>query len=169
MCEELEDFEYFMRNQLYRVDFYTGELDTIREVIHAKTGKPYKQRRLNVGSVNSDGYTRVWCNGSLRMKHRLLFWLYHGYLPEEVDHFNKNRSDNSISNLRPVNRAENVQGMTYAGRKRFTEEELHKICQLIASNSKSDQKIANIFSCSRIAIMGIRHKRRHKNIANLYF
>lgn len=169
MCEELVDFEYFKEVQLHRVDFYKGELDTIREVIHAKTGKPYKQRRLNVGSLNTDGYVRVWCNGSLRMKHRLLFWLYHGYLPEEVDHFNRVRSDNSISNLRPINRIGNILGSRFKGRKRFTEKEIHDVCRLIASNSKSDQSIANVFNCSRIAIMGIRHKRRHKEIANLYF
>ena len=36
--------------------------------------------------------------------HRIIFLHAHGYLPEEVDHENGNRTDNRISNLRPANR-----------------------------------------------------------------
>lgn len=169
MSQELLDFEFFKENQVHQIDFNTGTLDTIRTVKHRTTGVPYKQRRLNVGSKNSDGYIRLWCNGTLRMKHRLLFWLYHNYLPEEVDHFDRRRDNNGISNLRPSNREHNVQGLVFAGRRKFSEQDVKDICGLIALKTLSDECIAKQFSCSRVAIMGIRHKRRHKQIADKYF
>ncbi|MGL5583710.1 MAG: HNH endonuclease signature motif containing protein [Cetobacterium sp.] len=168
MTEEQLDFEYFRDTQLHAVDFDTGVLDTIRDVT-GPSGKKYKQRRLNVGSINPDGYSRVWCRGSLRMKHRLLYFLYHGELPLEIDHIDRDRSNNSIHNLRSVTRTENNIGIRCKGRKKFTQEELHEICKLIATKSLSDDSIAKMFSCSRIAIMGIRHKRRHKKVADMYF
>lgn len=168
MTEEQLDFEYFRNTQLHSVNFDTGVIDVIRNVT-GPSGKKYKQRRYNVGSINPDGYIRIWCRGSLRMKHRLLYFLYYGELPIEVDHIDRNRSNNSIHNLRSVSRAQNNLGIRYLGRKCFTQEELHEICKLIASGSYSDSGIANKFNCSRVAIMGIRRKRRHKKVADLYF
>lgn len=165
--QEIKDFEFFKEVQMCDIDFYTGRLDTIRTVV--RNGKPFLQRRLDVGSVNPDGYIRVWCNGTLRMKHRLLFWLYHGYLPEEIDHMDKNRSNNCISNLRPSNRKHNTKGITFNGRRRFTQEELHNICKDIATGTYSDINLADKYQCTRTAIMGIRVKRRHGDIASQYF
>ena len=170
MTEEEKDFIYFIQNQMIHVDLADGRVDVIREVVHHKTGKTYKQRRLNVGSINDDGYVRIWCNQRLRMKHRLLFYIAYGYIPDEVDHKNKIRSDNSISNLREVTRKENVVGTkSLKSRKVFTTGELHEICKLIQAKQHGDLAIAKLFNCSRIAIMGIRHKRRHPEIASLYY
>ena len=168
MTTEQADFEYFRDNQLHTVDFETGVIDVIRDVT-GPSGKKYKQRRLNVGSINPDGYSRVWCGDSLRMKHRLLYFLYYGELPEEIDYIDRDRGNNSIHNLRSVSRTENNIGIRFKGRKRFTPAELHEVCKLIATKTLSDDAIAKMFDCSRIAIMGIRHKRRHKTVADMYF
>ena len=170
MTQEELDFIYFKQNELHSVDFQTGTINT--KAWRRKNGyttDTYLRITKNVGSKNPDGYIRIWCNGRLRMKHRLLFWLYHNELPEEIDHINRIRDDNCIDNLRSVNRSENNKGYTSKGRKHFTKEELHNLCKDIASNQYSDENLANKYNCSRIAIMGIRHKRRHANIANLYF
>ena len=63
-------------------------------------------------TLRPDGYTRIrlTVNGKYRsyQAHRLA-WLYvHGDLPEyEIDHINRNRTDNRLANLRPATSAEN--------------------------------------------------------------
>lgn len=161
MSTELEDFIFFKQNQLHNVDFSTGIIDTKVN----STKRIYK----DAGSKNEDGYIRIWCKKHLRMKHRLIYWLYYNELPEEIDHINRIRDDNRISNLRSVDRTENNKGLTYKGRKHFTKEELHNICKDIASRKYTDQALSIKYQCSRIGIMGIRHKRRHKDIADLYY
>ena len=64
------------------------------------------------GSRLKDGdkyYWRIGVNGKTYQAHRLV-WLYvHGEFPKkEIDHINHNTSDNRLSNLREVCRAENA-------------------------------------------------------------
>ena len=168
MTQEEKDFIYFKENQLYNICYETGMIDVIRTVIHHK-GKPYQQRRYNVGHKNEDGYIRVWCNGKLRMKHRLIYFLFHGEMPNEIDHIDRVRDNNAIVNLRSVTRSENNYGSVRGVRRRFTKQELTSICELIAEDRYTDQHIADIHKCSRIAIMGIRHKRRHAEFSDDFF
>lgn len=171
MSNELEDFIFFKQNQLHSVDFNTGVID-VKAIKRKESYKHnFTKERIckDAGSKNEDGYIRIWCGNHLRMKHRLIYWLYYNELPEEIDHINRIRDDNRISNLRSVNRTENNKGITYKGRKHFTTEELHNICKDIASKQFTDQALADKYQCSRIGIMGIRHKRRHKDIADLYY
>ena len=39
----------------------------------------------------------------------------------------------------------------------------------VKDEGNQQESIAEIHDCSRIAIMGIRHKRRHKTVADMYF
>lgn len=166
---ELSDFEYFKKNQLHYVDFSKGYIDTIRNVKHFKTGKIYKQTRKNVGSINPDGYQRVWCNGSLRMKHRLLYWLYHGVIPKEIDHIDRDRNNNSISNLREVSRSENNTNCgSRRNRFKFTEDSIRKVCNLLATTNLSDQAIADQIGCSRVAVREIKIRENHIEIGKQY-
>ncbi len=170
---ELADFQYFKQHQLANVDFTTGQIDVYAKAIIGNKKSPlfgtYKTYvREDVGSKNPDGYIRIWCNQRLRMKHRLLYWLYHGVLPNEVDHINKVRDDNSISNLRSVDRKENVSNIVQPKKKKFTKDEIHQICKEILLG-KSDTQLAKDFDCSRIAIRTIRTKKYHTDISSLYF
>ena len=62
-------------------------------------------RKIRAGSVagtlDKDGYIRIKISGKLYKAHRLA-WLYvHGYFPEyEIDHKDRNKSNNRINNLR---------------------------------------------------------------------
>ncbi|EHL80566.1 HNH endonuclease signature motif containing protein [Citrobacter portucalensis] len=53
------------------------------------------------GHKDSLGYIRITISGKNYLAHRLA-WLYvHGYMPEkEIDHINRIRNDNRITNLR---------------------------------------------------------------------
>ena len=58
----------------------------------------------------STGYRVIRINGKNYYEHRLA-WLYHyGYLPtKQIDHINRDRTDNRIANLREVSPGENKQ------------------------------------------------------------
>jgi hypothetical protein len=65
-----------------------------------KTGKV-------AGYVAKSGYTQVYCCGRLEYAHRIIFVMFYGYLPDQVDHIDCNRSDSRIENLRPANNSTN--------------------------------------------------------------
>lgn len=162
---EIDDFEYFKSNQLYKVDFNTGKLDT-KSIRTASNGKNYTIIRYDVGSKNKDGYIRLFCNGVLRMKHRLLYYLYHNKLPIEIDHINGIRDDNNIINLRSVTRKEQLQNYHYGSKKGYPKRKLtDDDVRFIRSRleTKSCSELAKMFNVSRTCISDIKNKRRHIN------
>lgn len=165
MTQEELDFIYFKEHQLEDVDFTTGQID-----IKSKTKKPgiYKYF-YDVGSLNSDGYVRLWCNGRLRMKHRLLFWLYHGYLPPEVDHDDKIRNHNSITNLIASDRVDNTVDKTPRTYTQLTDEQVHEICKIIILGNVNITQIAKQFNRSRVQIKAILSKKYWSQISDQYF
>lgn len=165
MTQEEIDFQYFEKNQLLNIDFNTGTIDVTQ-----KTKKPGSLRKiLNVGSISHDGYQRIWCKDHLRMKHRLIFWLYHHYLPEEVDHIDHNRNNNSISNLRASNRKENTKGNHFQKYTRLDINTVHSLCKDIASNQYTITYLAKKYNRSRCHIKSIMNKKYWKQISDLYF
>lgn len=42
------------------------------------------------------------------LSHRILFYAYHGYLPDVIDHKDQNRLNNSIVNLRAATKSQNA-------------------------------------------------------------
>ena len=68
-------------------------------------------QRVKVGSIagtkRKDGYYRLQINKKQYLNHRIIFFMHHGYLPEYIDHINRNTSDNRIENLRPATLEQN--------------------------------------------------------------
>ena len=62
------------------------------------------------GSLGGDGYLLIGVQSRVHSAHRLA-WLYvYGTWPnDQIDHINRNRSDNRISNLREVTNKQNMQ------------------------------------------------------------
>ena len=62
-----------------------------------------------VGSNTNNGYIAIHFDGKRYLAHRLA-WLYiYGYFPENnIDHINRNKKDNRISNLREVSQQCNI-------------------------------------------------------------
>ena len=54
-------------------------------------------------------YRRTRMNGKLVSLHRAIFFNYHGWWPDEVDHIDGNRYNNDINNLRAATRKQNTQ------------------------------------------------------------
>lgn len=53
------------------------------------------------------GYFKLWVDGKFYYLHRLIYLYHHGYLPNEIDHIDRNPSNNKIENLRAVTRTVN--------------------------------------------------------------
>lgn len=53
--------------------------------------------------------------GQFYRLHRLIYLYHHGYIPEQIDHINRNCFDNRIENLRPATSSQNA-----SNRKRFS-------------------------------------------------
>jgi len=43
------------------------------------------------------------------MVHKLIYLWHHGFVPEQLDHINRDTTDNRIENLRPADTANNAQ------------------------------------------------------------
>lgn len=59
------------------------------------------------GSIHKTGYRHITLFNRIEKAHRLIFMLHHGYVPNEIDHINGDRSDNRIENLRETTRSQN--------------------------------------------------------------
>jgi hypothetical protein len=74
---------------------------------HKTTWGPIKAGDV-AGTKNPRGYIIVRFDGKPYLAHRIIFFMYHGYFPQEIDHINRVKHDNRIENLRAVCRIENA-------------------------------------------------------------
>lgn len=91
--------------------------ERLRQILHydSETGKFTRLDRMTArtagtlagGKGSGGGYVKISIDGKLYLAHRLA-WLYEfGEWPSELDHRDRNRSNNRISNLRSVTRGQN--------------------------------------------------------------
>jgi len=59
------------------------------------------------GFLDNQGYLRVRFKGKLWSVHQLVYLMFHGFVPEMIDHIDQDKTNNSIENLRSVTRAQN--------------------------------------------------------------
>ena len=66
-------------------------------------------RKGGLGSKDKDGYLILKIKGKQYKAHRIAWFLFYGEFPKgEIDHINRNKQDNRISNLRIVSRIDNI-------------------------------------------------------------
>lgn len=71
--------------------------------------------RKEAGYSSGHGYWRIGIKGRYWYAHRLAFLWMTGTIPKEIDHINRDRSDNRWNNLRGSNRTMNLANVS--GRK----------------------------------------------------
>lgn len=92
--------EELTQERLKEILHYNCETGVFKNTI---TRSPKNIKGETCGNINNNGYTCMMIGRRMYFAHRLA-WLYiYGYHPENyIDHINRNRSDNRLSNLREV-------------------------------------------------------------------
>lgn len=81
----------------------------IREKLYYKDGLLFwrnipsvhpKARGKEAGSLSGNGYKQVGIEKNVLPQHRVIFFMFHGYWPDYIDHINRVKTDNRIENLR---------------------------------------------------------------------
>ena len=63
-------------------------------------------------SLCTSGYPQITVDKIPMRTHQAVFLWHHGYLPEEIDHINRIRTDNRIENLRAATKSINMQNIS---------------------------------------------------------
>jgi hypothetical protein len=85
-------------------------------LIHRYTIRGGKQKGEIAGSPHNAGYRQICISRKKYLIHRLIWCYHYGQLPTQIDHINRERSDNRIENLRECSYSEN-HGNRGTGRK----------------------------------------------------
>jgi hypothetical protein len=86
------------------------DINALKDYFYYKDGGLYsKLNNKQYGTKRTDGYVVFQHNKIKYYVHRVIWALHNGTIPDEkqIDHINRNKSDNTIENLRVVNVREN--------------------------------------------------------------
>ena len=82
--------------------------DLLHELFEYQNGElHWKSLKRRAGGCNDQGYIKIKINGKLYSAHRLIFVMFHGYMPNIIDHIDGIRHNNKIENLREVTNQQN--------------------------------------------------------------
>jgi hypothetical protein len=87
---------------------FTLTKEYLHQVFEYKNGHLYwkinkqKTRAGNKAGTNDffQSYVQITLNGKKFLAHRLIFMMFYGYMPKQIDHVNCLKNDNRIENLR---------------------------------------------------------------------
>ena len=101
----VDDFQKILKERFdYGPDGLYRKNNKRKGIAHHSLGK-------RAGALRPDGYRQisVGINGKRKiyLEHRLCFYYMEGRWPNEIDHIDKNKSNNAWSNLRECTRAQN--------------------------------------------------------------
>ena len=111
-------------------------------------------------SLAIDDHTKI--SGRI---HRLIYSNLVGEIPKgyEIDHIDRNRHNNNLSNLRLVTKSENNQNKDIKGEKngfsKLKEKEVREILELVLTHTMTKQEIADKYHVSFATIKAIRSGR----------
>lgn len=87
---------------LLKFDVETGEFSWLTLTSARSNRQPFK------GCASNNGYLKIRVDKKLYYAHRLAWFYVYGEWPKLLDHINRDRTDNRMSNLRLATRAENA-------------------------------------------------------------
>lgn len=87
--------------------FEYDEREKQRVLIRKKTINYNAKAGDRVGCIDRHGYLMIRMKGKAYMAQRIVFGMHKGFIPEVVDHINRDVTDNRIHNLRAATKSEN--------------------------------------------------------------
>lgn len=72
-----------------------------------KVDRRVKCKGKEAGNTRPDGYVAVRLGKQRLLAHRIIFAMWHGYMPEVIDHADGNPNNNRIENLREASNSKN--------------------------------------------------------------
>lgn len=91
------------QDELKALVVYDPETGSITSRVQRQQVK--KGQRL--GWLTQHGYWGLTLRRRRFYGHQVAYLYVHGFIPKEIDHINRDKADNRISNLRPVTRSQN--------------------------------------------------------------
>ena len=97
---------------------FTLTQECLLRVFEYKDGVLYWKNPIRIGRVKpgdkagrivTDGHLQTCVAKNRLYNHRIIFMMFHGYMPEQVDHIDCNPLNNKIENLRAVTNQQNIQ------------------------------------------------------------
>jgi hypothetical protein len=80
--------------------------------VDMETGKVYSNTGKEMTAKNPKGYIILGFRNDNKIinlrAHHFVYFVANGYVPNEIDHIDRNSSNNNINNLRSVTRRENI-------------------------------------------------------------
>ena len=64
---------------------------------------------VRAGSIDSSGHIQIKIKGTLVFAHQIVWLMFNDDLPDQIDHINRIKTDNRITNLRAANSLINAQ------------------------------------------------------------
>lgn len=141
--------------------------------IYWKVQKGYKNKiGKEAGYPHKDGYWRIELDGKSYKRSRIIFLMFHGYLPNMVDHIDTNRNNDCLDNLRAADALRNawnsktkststlkVKGVSYHSRDKVFQARIRH---------EGKEKYLGVFSCLKEAEKCVREFREkyHKEFTN---
>ncbi len=99
------------QERLKEVIHYDPETGVMKWIAHRQRPDMVGKR---LGSVDNNGYIKVWIDGKQYRVHRLAFLYMTGSFPKIADHLDGVTSNNKFSNLRDATKSINGQNMKRA-------------------------------------------------------
>lgn len=89
-------------------EILNGQLSYDAGVLYWKHTKGRAKKGCPAGRLVKDGYLQTCVNGVRLLNHQIVFMMFHGFIPSEIDHINRDVRDNRTENLRITTRSENL-------------------------------------------------------------
>jgi hypothetical protein len=127
-----------------------------------------RKKNIIAGYKNSRGYIQIMIDGKKHPAHRLAFLYVHGYFPEnDIDHIDRNPSNNKIKNLREVSRQCNMRNTgnridnTYGVKGVYWDKHANKWMVRICANGKD--KYLGLYKNFNDAVIARYHAEKELN------
>ncbi|NCB03639.1 MAG: hypothetical protein EOM67_16025 [Spirochaetia bacterium] len=97
-----------MKKQDITIEFLWDRYEYRDGTLINKHSKGRMKAGVPAGTPNKAGYLRVTLFQKQEYIHRIIFFMFNGYWPKEIDHIDRDNTNNRIENLREATRSQNM-------------------------------------------------------------